>query len=176
MRSTTLALATIALTGFVGGTILSTGAAYADAAPTKTERERGVVLECTGRAHGLAAYVDLYENDVYGNTVQVILNDNPRTAKTIQPEENFLVHGEISSVLKIKHRRLTITGSAIERGRKTHVHEVHHDAGNRIVADGTHRRLENDLTLAWGSKSVPLTCGPAFAYDLTVKTTSTVED
>ena len=59
-------------------------------------------------------------------------------------------------------------------GKRKHVHEEYDDAGNHIVADGYHRRLANDLVLKYDGSTVPLTCAPAFRYDLQVTTTPTV--
>ena len=163
MRTTTLAfLATSALIG------LGAAATPANAGTATTEKERGIVLQCTGAAHGLSAYVDLYENDKYGNVVQVILNDNPDTAKSREPAKDFLVDGKLKTGVTIKGKRATIVGTAERVGPKKHVHEVHDDAGQHIVADGFHRRLANDLVLKYGTKTVPLDCAPAFYYNLTV--------
>ena len=59
-------------------------------------------------------------------------------------------------------------------GKRTHVHEELDDAGNHVVSDGWHRRLENDLMLRYAGKTVGLTCGPAFSYRLEVTKTPTV--
>jgi hypothetical protein len=164
MRTTTH-LAVLATSALIG---LGATAAPASAATPTTEKERGIVLQCTGEAQGLSVYVDLYENDKYGNTVQVILNDNPDTAKSRQPKDDFLNDGKIRTGLTIKGKRVTISGTAERVGPKKHVHEVQDDAGYHIVADGFHRRLANDLVLEYGQKTVPLDCAPAFYYDLTV--------
>jgi hypothetical protein len=166
MRTPTIAL--LATSALIGLGAAATPLTSASAATSTTEKERGVVLQCTGSAHGLSAYVDLYENDMYGNVVQVILNDDPDTAKSREPKNDFLVDGKIKTGVTIKGKRASITGTAVRVGPKKHVHEEVDDAGQHIVSDGYHRRLANDLTLTYGTKSVPLDCSPAFYYNLTV--------
>src|ERR1700754_634585 len=74
MRSIAVAGTVLALTGL--------GAAPALAHQTtrtaaETERQHGIVLECTGDADGLAAYVYLYENDKHVTYFQGIVDDDP---------------------------------------------------------------------------------------------------
>ncbi|MCW2765157.1 MAG: hypothetical protein JWO11_1116 [Nocardioides sp.] len=158
-------LAVLATSALIG---LGATAAPASAATPTTEKQRGVVLQCTGSVRGLSVYVDLYENNTHGNVVQVVLNDNPETAKTREPKQDFLNDGELKTGLTIKGRRVSISGTAVRVGPKTPVHEVIDDGGEHIVSDGFHRRLANDLVLTYGQKTVPLDCAPAFYYDLTV--------
>jgi hypothetical protein len=156
------ALATSALIGLGA----ATGPASA-AAPT-TEQQRGIVVQCTGSVRGLSVYVDLYENNQHGNVVQVILNDNPQTAKSREPEQDFLNDGVLKTGITIKGKRVAISGTAERVGAKKPVHEVIDDGGEHIVSDGFHRRLATDLVLKYGQKTVPLDCAPAFYYQLTV--------
>ena len=55
------------------------------------EQERGIVLEGSGEAGGLAVSATVYENDRYGNSVQVVLGnpDDDRIGYTEQ-EQPFL--------------------------------------------------------------------------------------
>lgn len=163
MRTPTIALlATSALIG------LGATASPATAATATSEKERGVVLECTGSAHGLSVYTSLYENDRYGNTVQVILDDDPDLARSRNPKNDFLVGGTVKTGITIKGKRASISGTAVRVGPKKHVHEEMDDAGQHVVTDGFHRRLADDLVLRYGAKTVPLDCAPAFHYNLTV--------
>jgi hypothetical protein len=170
MRSITLAASVLALTGLSAVPALAQQTTTADA---ETERQRGVVLECTGAADGLAAYVNLYENDKHGNYVQVILNDDPKLAKSREPND-VLDHGDVRAVLRIQGHRARVTGTAERVGKRKPVHEEYDDAGNHIVTDGYHRRLASDLVLTYRGASVPLSCAPAFFYSLQVTTTPTV--
>lgn len=164
MRTTThlAVLATSALIGFGAATT------PASAATPTTEKQHGIVLECTGSAHGLSVYTSLYENDKHGNVVQVILNDDPETAKSREPKLEFLNHGVLKTGITIAGKRASIAGTAERVGAKKHVHEEIDDAGEHIVSDGFHRRLANDLVLTYGRQTVPLDCAPAFYYNLTV--------
>ena len=164
MRTTTLALASAALVG------LGLTASPATAGPAQTRTEKGIVLECTGQAGGLSAYVNLYENDVYSNYVQVVLNDNPRRAASREPRDLWS-DGVVSTSVRIAGQWATITGDAHKTGGRTPVHEELDDAGHHIVSDGWHRRLATDVTLRYAGTTVPLTCAPAFFYKLEVTKT-----
>jgi hypothetical protein len=157
---------------------VTTGALMAGAAPatamladddfgtTTTHRERGIVLECSGEADGLAVYASLYENDKYGNVLQVVLGeDNGRSKNVKRP---FLEDGKVRGTITIDGAKAKIRGTAETVGKKKKVHEVHDDAGYLITIDGTHRRLANDLVLTYDGSRVPLTCASAFRYDLMV--------
>ena len=167
MRAIALAGSVLALTGLGVAPALASQAAPS---ATDTHRERGIVLECTGEADGLSAYVNLYENDVYSNYFQVILNDDPKLARSREPAD-ILDKGEVRAAIRIKGHKVRVTGTANRVGKRTHVHEEIEDAGNLVVADGFHRRLKNDLVLKYRGTTVPLDCAPAFFYHLEVTTT-----
>ena len=152
-------------------TTATSGDTTATAEPVTTH-ERGVVLECTGSRHGLDAYVSLYENNLHGNVVQVILDDSPRKAATSQPAD-ILSAGEIRTGVRIGEHRAVIRGTAyrVPVALRSRVHEEMDDAGQHIVADGFQRDLVEDLALRYDGTRVPLSCDPAFAYRLTVTKT-----
>lgn len=162
------ALAATALTGF-GALAPASGATMRTAEPASTT-ERGVVMECTGSRHGLDAYASLYENDVYGNTVQVILDDDPATSASRQPRD-ILASGDVRAGVTIDGHRVRIRGTAHRVGRRLPVHEENDDAGQHVAVDGFHRRLAPDLVLRYAGTRVPLTCAPAFFYRLRVTRT-----
>jgi len=137
-----------------------------DFGTTTTHRERGIVLECTGEAGGLEAYASLYENDKYGNVLQVVLGEGNGRSKNVK--RPFLEDGKVRGTITIDGAKAKIRGTAETVGKKKKVHEVHDDAGYLITIDGTHRRLANDLVLTYDGTSVPLTCDSAFRYDLMV--------
>jgi hypothetical protein len=138
-------------------------------------KEKGIVLECTGKADGLAAYVNLYENDTYSHYVQVILADDPNLAKSREPAD-ILDAGRIRTAVRIAGKQARVVGTATRVGPKKHVHEEYDDAGQHIVADGFHRRLAHDLVLRYDGITVPLDCAPAFYYSLNVTKTDTTGD
>jgi len=171
MRTTAYA-ALAATTALIG--LGSTTAAEATAA-AQVVKEKGIVLECNGEAHGLSAYVNLYENDTYSHYVQVVLDDDPELAKSREPAD-ILDAGKIRTGVRIAGKQARILGTATRVGPRKHVHEEYDDAGQHIVADGFHRRLAHDLVLRYDGTTVPLTCAPAFYYSLNVTKTDTTGD
>jgi hypothetical protein len=175
MRTITATLALAATTALIGlGT--TTGTASQALEPTGTTvTEKGIVLECTGSAQGLDAYVNLYENDTYSNYFQVILNDDPELAKSREPADIWS-KGRIRAGIEIAGERAVVTGTAHKAGPATKVHEEYDDAGQLVVADGIHKQLRNDLVLRYDGSTVPLTCDPAFFYKLDVTKTDITGD
>jgi len=167
MRSIALAGSVLALTGLGVAPALATTPATA---PAPTEKERGFVLECTGEAGGLSAYVDVYENDRYQNYFQVVLNDNPRLAASREPKD-LVDKGQVKGTIRIKGHKVRVTGSVKKVGKQIPVHEELDDAGYHVVSDGYHRKLRNDLVLTYRGTTVDLHCAPAFYYNLEVTKT-----
>jgi hypothetical protein len=171
MRSITIAGAVVALIGLGAAPSL----AHPTAAAAGTERQSGVVLECTGAAGGLAAYVNVYENDKHGNYFQVILNEDPELAGSREPKD-LLSNGEVRGTIRIDGHKARVTGDVHRVGKRKHVHEEIDDAGNHVVSDGFHRRLSNDLVLTYRGSTIQLDCDPAFAYRLKVTKTDITGD
>jgi hypothetical protein len=172
MRSTMLitgALAVAATSSLFG---LGT-AAYAGE-PTTTN-EKGIVLECSGTWRGKDVYASVYENNTYGNTVQIVIADGDVAGGVRETTRAFKDGRDVRAVMQLKGKRAVVQGTARAVGTKTRVHEEHDDAGQHITIDGTHRRLANDLTLSWKGTTVPLDCDTAFVYDLQVTKVSTVD-
>lgn len=160
---------------FLTATALTVGSTPASAMPAAepgtatTERERGIVLECRGEAGGLAAYASIYENDKHGNVLQVVLGDpDAGNGRSKHVERPFLKDGKVRAAIRVDGTKARIRGTADKVGKKRSVHEVHDDAGYLITIDGTHKRLVADLVLSHDGVQVPLTCDPAFRYDLMV--------
>lgn len=173
MRTIALAGTALALSALGAAPALAQTApagSVAFAAAQSTENERGFVLECTGGAGGLSAYVEVYENDQYNNYFQVVLNDDPRLAASREPAD-LVSKGKVTGTIRIKGHKARVTGTAVKIGKRLPVHEEIDDAGQHIVSDGYHRRLRNDLTLTYRGTEVPLTCAPAFYYNLDVTKT-----
>jgi hypothetical protein len=172
MRSNQLitgVLAVVATTGLIG-----LGGAAEAGEPTTT-RERGVVIECSGTTHGRSVFASLYENNPYGNEIQILVGDDEDQVGGSRRDEDGFVNGRsVSATMKVDGRRATITGTARKVGKVVPVHDEYDDAGQHITAEGTHRRLDTGLRLTWSGRTVPLECGTAFAYDLTVTKESTV--
>ena len=168
-RTITAAATLAAASALLLGSAPAASALQPAEAATTTERERGIVMECTGEAGGLQAYASLYENDRHGNYLQVVLGDpDDGNGRSKQVKRAILDEGVVRASIKVDGARARITGTASKVGKKKKVHEEHTDAGYQITIDGTHRRLVNDLVLTYDGVTVPLTCDPAFAYDLRV--------
>ncbi|WP_134739297.1 hypothetical protein [Nocardioides sp. 503] len=182
MRSTRTTRITTA-TATVATTLLALTASSAsaltpatDASPRASEAvvEKGVVLECTGEADGLSAYVNLYENDTYSNYLQVVLDDDPKRAASREPKD-ILKGRKVRAAITVDGKRARIVGTATRVGPRTRVHEELDDAGQHVVMHGYHRRLAHRLVLRYDGATVPLRCDPAFFYRLRVTKTPVSE-
>lgn len=169
---TPLALAAVA-TAIVGLGSPAT-ALTADAPASETTRERGVVLDCSGTYRGEEVYVSVYENDTYANVFQVVVGEDGGVSR--ESEQGFVEKKQVRATIKLDGRKVLVSGTAKPYGKKISVHEEHDDAGQHIVVDGVHRKLRTDLTMRWKGRTVDLTCGDAFRYDLEVTKTDTTGD
>lgn len=147
----------------------------AQAAEPTVTNEKGILLECAGTWRGEEVYASLYENNTYGNTIQIVIGDGDVAGGSRDTTTAFKDGRDVRGVLKLKGKKAVVEGTARAVGKKTPVHEEHDDAGQHITVDGTHRRLANDLTLTWKGTSVPLDCDNAFVYDLQVTKESVVD-
>jgi hypothetical protein len=174
MNKQILTAATFATAALMLGQTPASAMNVADGATT-THREYGIVLECRGELDGTAVYASLYENNKYGNWLQVVLGDpDAGNGKSKTVKREILDDGRVRASITIDGARAVVRGTASKVGKKKPVHEELDDAGYYIVNDGTHRRLRNDLAFVYDGKGTRLTCDPAFAYDLTVTKTPIV--
>lgn len=172
-----------AASGLAGGstdTSAAKTAAVADHSPnsskssTKTTHERGFVLECRGKTKGLRVSATLYENNVYGNDIQIALGGPDGEVNGRALKRKLVEKGHLTRAAKVMFdgKPAKVRGTAYKVGPKTPVHDEYDDAGNHIIVDGTHRRMITDMGLIYDGKRVGLTCDAAFAYNLTVVTES----
>src|SRR5690242_6673521 len=71
--------------------------------------ERGNVVECHGRAHGVTIRTSVYENHRYGNTVQVVVGDpDDGNGASKQTEDKFIVDGVVKASVKVGGKRALI--------------------------------------------------------------------
>jgi hypothetical protein len=168
MNSTTSrGLAAGLLTAAVAG-VLAPSAAQAAAPEWKAER--GIVIECQGDKHGVQVWTSVYENQRFGNAVQVVIGD-PEDGKGSQrsTDEKFLVEGLVKASLTVGGKKAVVLGTAERSGARTKVYEQFDDAGFLVKTRGFHRQLRTDLVAKYAGTTIPLTCDPAFYYDLEVK-------
>jgi len=135
------------------------------------ERQRGIVVEGTSLAEDLSATVTVYENSLYGNSIQVVLGDPDHGGLigSLEQTEPFVVGGVLNARVTIDGRIAELTGTVERTGRTTRVTEPVQDAGEQVISKGTHTQLLTDVTLSFDGQTVPLSFAPAFAYDLEVR-------
>ena len=149
-------------------TTLTGGSAHA--ASPEWKSQRGIVLECQGEAHGLQVWTSVYENQRYGNVVQVVIGDpDDGNGSSKNTDEKFLVDGDVLASVKVDGKRALVEGAAERHGARTKVYEEYEDAGFLIKTRGYHRQLLTDMGARYAGTSVPLACDTAFVYDLEVK-------
>ncbi len=166
MRSTSLIAGALA----VAATTIPFGAGgAAQAGESTTTHERGIVVECTGTVHGRDVFASLYENDTFGNTIQVVIgHDGEQVGGSRSDADGFRSGRQVRGALRVDGSRALITGTARRIGDRTPVNETYDDAGQRITTTGFHRDLLTRVTITWQRRTAPLDCGTAFRYDLTV--------
>jgi hypothetical protein len=130
-------------------------------------RERGNLIECTGRYRGTDTFVSVYENNRYTNVLQVVVGDGGAGASR-EVAEGFVDGSRVHGALRLQGKKVTVSGTAVRTDQRTKVHEEHDDAGQHIVIDGYHRALDSDLTMSWQGTTIRLTCDNAFYYNLKV--------
>ena len=169
MRSTQLitgALAVVATTVPLG---IGGAAQAGEPSATTTTHERGIVVECTGSVRGRDVFASLYENNLFVNEMQVLVGDgDQQVGGNRRDPDGFLDRGRVRAAMKVAGHRVVITGTARRVGDPIPVREELDDAGQHVTSTGFHRSLDTGLRLTWRKQTVPLTCGTAFAYRLTV--------
>lgn len=137
-------------------------------------RERGNAIRCTAQLAGHEAYVELYENSHYGNSVQIVLDDDGLGAgrETVSP----LVTGEqVHGSVVVDGTRAVVSGTATRNADKIPVAEEFDHAGEHLTTSGFRRSLTTDLTLRYGASTVPLSCDDAFHFVLDVTREKTTD-
>lgn len=131
------------------------------------EVQRGLVLEGTGALGEQTVMVTVYENSLYGNSVQVILGDpDEGHFGYAEQAESFVVDGVLHASVEIDGETAELAGTVVTTGRPTRLTDPYQDAGEQIVDKGTHTQLVTDVTITYAGTTAPLEFAPAFAYDL----------
>jgi len=136
--------------------------------------ERGKLLECTGRAGTTPVRANIYQNQTYGNHLEVLVHDGTPDEAGVSREAAtpFVVGHRVRATARINGQKVTISGTAKPTGKVKRVHDVVEDAGLRIVSKGTHKILQPVLTVSYDGRTGRLTCDNAFAFNLKVTKTS----
>lgn len=134
------------------------------------EHQKGIVLEGTGKLGRRPVYVSVYENSLYGNTLQILIGDGAnRLVGHRQTTRAFVTDGVLDVRVRIDGYVAVLSGTLAETGHPTLINESMNDAGQRIVTKGTNTPLLADVTLTYRGRTARLAIETAFAYDLTVK-------
>lgn len=160
------ALAVVATSGLIG---LGGTAQAATTEPTVTH-ERGVVIACGGTWRGKDVYAEVYENSVFGNHVQVVIEDG-QYAGSRSPRRSIVTGDKVRARVRVGGKPAVVKGLARLDGTRTRVHEVLEDAGQTVASRGIHRGLDTSLALHWRGHAANLDCADAFRYRLTVTKT-----
>ncbi|MGZ4498381.1 MAG: hypothetical protein ACXVWZ_12990 [Nocardioides sp.] len=138
----------------------------AQARDTTTAHERGHVLECTGTSHGKHVYASLYDNDAFENVLLILVGNRHQLGRDRHDAEPYVQGRRVLAAMRIGGSPAVVRGTAVKHGPKRPVHEEFDDAGQHLVIDGFQKKLRTDLTFTWRGTTVPLTCSPAFAFNL----------
>ena len=137
--------------------------------PVSVEHQRGLVIEATGEAHGLAASISLYENQAYGSFAQVVLGDpEDDLIGAVEQTAPFVIDGRVELNVNVAGKPAVLSGTVVETDT-TKVVDPQQDAGEQQVIRGTQSQLVTDLALTYDGVTVPLQAAPAFAFDLEVR-------
>lgn len=140
--------------------------------PTSTQQQTGIVVEASGAYEGHDALVLLYENDRYGNSLQVVLDPENDVLGWTEQAAPFVVDGRVDVTVMIDGRPARLTGTVVETGRPSRVVEPQQDGGEQIVTRGEQTQLDADLVLEYAGATIDLDAAPAFAFDLDVRSTT----
>jgi hypothetical protein len=134
--------------------------------PVTIEQQRGIVIEGTAVLNGEPVGISLYENEQYGNVLQVFFPESDEVG-ALEQEAPFVVDGRVDVTVDVDGRRARLAGVVTETGA-TKVVEPLQDGGEQQISKGTHYVLDAELALTVGRYSVPLETD-AFAFDLDVR-------
>lgn len=164
----------IAGLGISGTALADSGAergtdAKSTSTPVTVENQVGTVIEATGSAAGVDVWLSLYENQLHGNSLQVILGD-PELDLIGATEQTapFVVDGAVDVTVEIDGRPARLTGTVTEIGTSKMVEPVQ-DNGEQLVTRSRQTQLGAALTLTYDGVAVPLEAAPAFSYDNEVR-------
>lgn len=137
--------------------------------PTSVEHQTGLLVEAYGEHDGTPVAVYLYENTLYGNSLQVVLDAEQDVIGSIEQEAPFVVDGVVDVTVDVQGREVVLSGTVADSGESAKEVDPRQDGGEQIITKGTHTPLLADLTLTIDGVDVALEAAPAFMYDLEVR-------
>lgn len=188
MRTITRARALILAGALVGAVTLSAVAASGDTAKasrqnqsasttrttpvstppeTRTETERGTILEGTGTWRGQKITVSVYENQRYGNALQIIIGD-PDGKHAIGAGEGqhaYIVGGVLNVGLDVDGKLAVVKGTVTKNGAPRPATELNTD-GDLVSSKGTHVPLLVEAAFTYRGETVTLEFTRALRYYL----------
>lgn len=132
-----------------------------------TVRERGIVLEGTGTWRGQPVAIFVYENQKYGNSLQMVIGD-PDGKHAIGAGEGrdpYVIDGVLNVGLDVDGDLAVVTGSVTESGDPRPATEPAPD-GELIRTTGTHTPLLVSATFEYRGETVDLNFAKGYEYDL----------
>ena len=136
------------------------------ATPVRVEHEIGTVLEGTADA-GTPVMVTVYENNLHGSSIQVVLGDpDDDNIGYVEQEGAFIQDGVLDVTVDVQGTPVRLHGTVAPNGRPTKIVEPIQDNGEQIVVKGTNTPLATDVDVTVRGVSGAVQFAPAFAFDL----------
>lgn len=138
-----------------------------DQTKTTTVRERGIVLEGVGVWRGQPVRVFVYENQKYGNSLQIVVGD-PDGKHAIGAGEGrdaYVIDGVLNVGLDVDGDLAVVKGSVSESSNPHRVTESAPD-GKLISTRGTHTPLMVKATFRYRGATAELKFTTAYDYAL----------
>lgn len=134
---------------------------------TTTVTERGIVLEGKGTWRGQPVTVHVYENQRFGNSLQIVVGD-PDGRHEIAAGEGrhaYVIDGVLNVGLDVDGDLAVVKGTVKENGPAAPATETAPD-GELLSSRGTHTPLLVEATFEYRGQTVNLEFPKAFEYDL----------
>jgi hypothetical protein len=135
--------------------------------PVTLEQQRGLLIEASGTFEGQPVAVSLYQNQQYGNFLQVVFPESD-VIGALEQSAPFVDNGVVDFAVDVQGENAVLAGTVTET-EVTKVVEPLQDNGEQLVSKGTRTMLDADLTLTYRGVTIPLEAAPAFSFDLDVR-------
>lgn len=138
-----------------------------DRSKAPTTSERGIVLEGTGTWRGRPVAIFVYENQRYGNSLQMVIGDpdGDHAIGAGEGRDPYVIDGVLDVGLEVDGDLAVVRGSVIESGDPRPATGSDTD-GELVATTGTHTPLLVEATFDYRGETVDLRFATSFAYDL----------